>query len=245
MPLLTPVQARDRCFRDAACLPYSSPTLDVWDGIRECDADPRDGMLTLLYTGYRVPPGPRGREYSAGWCREHVWPQSRGGLQTSSPGAGTDLHNLFAADISINSARGKKHFSAGGGAVLDRSPAPGYSGATESRAGVRSWEPRDAAKGLVARAVLYMACQYAGDPLRLRLVRGVDCEDDGCLGDLTTVLEWNERFPPGPREAARNDTAERLQGNRNPFTDLPALAREIDFEQSGPRAAAPEADGRA
>lgn len=39
---------------------------------------------------------------------EHVWPKSHADLNTKTPGPGTDLHNLHAADISVNAERGNK-----------------------------------------------------------------------------------------------------------------------------------------
>ncbi len=148
-------------------------------------------------------------------------------MSTSSPGIGTDLHNLFAADKSVNSARQNKHFASlpGGKAVVDRSPMAGGDGALLARTSAEAWEPPDASKGEVARAALYMACMYAG---RLSLVRGFG-DSPGQMGDLSDLLDWNASFPPTSRERRRNDAVERFQGNRNPFTDDPLSADQIEW----------------
>ena len=89
---------------------HGSDVKDVWDALTMMDVSQRAGRIVLLYSGYEIPPGDRDEEYRAGWNREHVWPRSHGNLSTSRPGAGTDLHNLYAADISVNSNRGNKDF---------------------------------------------------------------------------------------------------------------------------------------
>lgn len=90
---------------------HGSDVKDVWDALTLMDASQKaSGRICLLYSGYEISPGDRDQEFQAGWNREHVWPRSHGNLSTSQPGAGTDLHNLYAADISVNSNRGNKDF---------------------------------------------------------------------------------------------------------------------------------------
>ena len=203
--------------------------VDAAEGSR-ASAPGRQRLVSLLYSEIAVPAGPRDGEYAeGGWTREHAWPQSRGAgrMGTGAPGMGTDLHNLFAADQSVNSARGNKHFAElpGGMPVVDRSPLlPGSDGRLLARASARAWEPPDGCKGAVARALLYMACQYSPDGLRL--VDGFG-EGPGELGRLSDVLAWNARFAPTARERRRNDVVEGLQGNRNPFVDDPGAADSI------------------
>lgn len=71
-----------------------------------------------------------------------------------------------------------------------------------------TFEPRDIAKGNVARALFYMHAEY-GLPL---------------LEDINLLKSWNRVDPPSEQEISRNDTIERLQGNRNPLIDDPELA---------------------
>jgi endonuclease I len=109
-----------------------------------------------------------------------------------------------------------------------------------------AWEPPDAAKGQVARAIFYMACMYCqggrnGQRTPLRLTEHDEglhcCRGDGgpgYLGKLSVLLAWNSAFPPLDAEKKRNSTVERVQGNRNPFIDLPELANMVAWESSPP-----------
>ena len=234
MPLETPTSFGSARISVPDCLPYSALAQqgrDTWDGVSLADSSDADpSKIVLLYSGYVIDPGARDREYADGrWTREHAWPRSRagGGMSTDAPGIGTDLHNLFAADHSVNSARNNRHFAylPGGHQVVDKSPMAGNDGRLDAKTSRDAWEPPDFSKGVVARAVLYMACAY---PDRARLVQGFS-ERPGELGNLTDILDWNDRFPPGPREKRRNDVVEQLQGNRNPFIDDPTLATDVEF----------------
>jgi endonuclease I len=248
---MTPEAFKAAFMKTPECLPYTAPAsegADVWDGVTSADASEDRTKIVLLYSRYEIPPGRRDREHSeGGWTREHVWPQSRGGLReaggrngmsTSSPGIGTDLHNLFAADRSVNSARQNKHFARlpGGEAVVDRTPMGGGDGALLAKTSIDAWEPPDACKGEVARAALYMACMYAD---RLNLVRGFG-DAPGEMGDLGDLLDWNYEFPPTDRERRRNDVVEGFQGNRNPFIDDPSSAGSIEWLRSRSSVHGPE-----
>ena len=239
---MTPAEFAETFMKAPAHLPYTgrSPAADVWDAVCAADAPAaqeggggdKGGLdkVQLLYSGYVIDPGPRDCEYRVGgWTREHVWPQSHGGMTTSRPGIGTDVHNIFAADQSVNSARSEKDFAdlPEGEHVVDASDTHGYSGALLAKTSDSFWEPPDKAKGGVARAMLYMACRYAGDGLRL--VAGPTEKGGTAMGDLATLLAWNERFPPDSRERRRNDLVERFQGNRNPFIDDHGLAGLVDW----------------
>lgn len=224
MMMISPSEFASRHVAPAKHLPYSGHARDgpdVWDVIREADATMDGAKTRLLYSGYEIPPGERDAEYAAGWTREHVWPRSKGGMTTSRPGAGTDAHNIFAADASVNSSRSNKMFrqlGVAGEAVFDKSPQGGADGRLLARASPHAWEPPDFSKGVVARALLYMACAYSEE------LGSVDA-----VGSLADILEWNKRFPPDERERRRNDIVERYQCNRNPFIDDPSLSDKIDW----------------
>ena len=122
------------------------------------DAALDSSKIILLYSGYVIDPGHRDHEYQAGWNREHVWPKSHAALTTSQPGPGTDIHNLHAADISVNAHRGNKDFDdllegeAGVQVVTDTSPPPGCSKMQRlCLVSNVAWEPPDAAKGTAPR----------------------------------------------------------------------------------------------
>jgi hypothetical protein len=41
------------------------------------------------------------------------------------------------------------------------------------------------------------------------------------------LKQWNELDPPSEVEKLRNDTVEKIQGNRNPFVDYPKLVNNL------------------
>ncbi len=153
------------------------------------------------------------------WNREHIYPQSRGGFVNATEdtpdginvwsssnaddlAAGhADAHHIRAEDGPENSSRSNKDYGL-----------TGYNGPSGTQG---SW------KGDVARAVFYMAIRYNG----LDVVNG-DIPDTtvGQLGDLTTLLSWNQSDPRDDFEMNRNNYIYTWQMNRNPFIDYPLLA---------------------
>ena len=67
----------------------------------------KDNKLLLLYTSYTAT-----QSQWNGWNREHVWPQSLGGGDTS--GGGADLHHIRPSDAGVNSSRGNKKYGEAG-----------------------------------------------------------------------------------------------------------------------------------
>ncbi len=75
----------------------------------------------------------------------------------------------------------------------------------------RQVEPRDIAKGNIARTLLYMHQEY----------------DLPLAEDIELLQSWNRVDPPSEQEISRNNVIERVQGNRNSFIDDPALADDL------------------
>ena len=150
---------------------------------------------------------------STSWHREHVWPNSRLGIERvseSSRNQGSDMHNLRAITPAVNSSRSDRFFSEGSGEA-DITDDGGF-------------YPGDAHQGDVARILFYMAVKY--DFLILT--------DDGLLdesnhytmegvkmGKLSLLLEWHKEDPVDDFEKNRNQKIFEAQGNRNPFIDKP------------------------
>ncbi len=174
--------------------------------------------------------------------KEHLWAQSHG-IDGKSP-AYSDLHHLRASDSAMNAARGN----------LDFDDCRGVSGAKEKNGNwytSGAWEPPDAAKGDIARALFYVDVRYepgstpVGD---LELVEAVGTgTESNVLGRLSTLLEWNELDPPDEFETRRNDLiAGTYQLNRNPFVDHPEWVRAVfdpEHWEGGGKAATVEVSG--
>lgn len=115
-----------------------------------------------------------------------------------------DLHNQFPIVRQMELERRRTHFSMIGD-VVTADAACGY------RRSFQNFEPPDHAKGVVARAVLYMQHQYSL-PL---------------IGPPSMYQQWHRQFPVTELEKRRNDVIEHLQGQRNPFIDDPSLVDDL------------------
>ncbi len=195
---------------------------DVYDILKDADQNPENNnQVWLIYSEE-----PRSKidlqtsnSIIGKWNREHIYAQSRGGFidgtSSFSDGINTwlptsandilaghaDVHHIRAVDGQENSSRGNKNYG------IDYN---GPAGSTSN-----SW------KGDVARALFYMAVRYNG----LNVVNGNPPETpDGYIGDLATLLTWNNIDLADDFEMNRNNIIYNWQKNRNPFIDLPNLA---------------------
>jgi hypothetical protein len=194
---------------------------DIINILKTADQNPENNnQVWLIYTEQ-----PRSKiDYQTGssivgkWNREHIYCQSRGNYgdlynlppdginvwSSTGPddiGAGlSDAHHLRAVDGQENSSRGNRNYG------VD------YNGPTLT--------PTSSWKGDVARACFYMAVRYNG----LNVVNGNPNESIiGQIGDLTTLLTWNQTDPRDDFELNRNNYIYTWQMNRNPFIDYPTL----------------------
>ncbi len=154
--------------------------------------------------------------------REHVWAKSHGGFSGLRP-MDSDAHNLRPADASVNEDRGNKDFD---------NVYPGGSQhpeATDCWYTNDVWEPGPATKGQVARILFYMATRYEGTDLEidLEVVDNINTYPLPRHGKLSTLLEWNNQYPPSDFERRRNERLFQIQQNRNPFVDNPEFANLI------------------
>ena len=108
------------------------------DNVWKVDCENNDtSKATTLYSNYHM----TSSDWSPTWScnREHVWPQSLGGGNTS--GGGADLHHIRPEKSGVNSSRGNKLF--------------GYQSG--------QYVPADNAKGDVARIILYVWVRWEND----------------------------------------------------------------------------------
>ncbi len=143
--------------------------------------------------------------------KEHVWPNSRGGNKVED-----DIHMPRPTISTENTARGNSVY---------------YEGKTSSASG---WDPYTAfnssigcyngegIRGECARIIFY--CVVASSSL---VLNDNTSNSGNNMGKLTDLLEWNIKYAVNEREYRRNEGAEYLQGNRNPFIDHPEYACKI------------------
>lgn len=113
-----------------------------------------------------------------------------------------DLHNLYPELTRVELARRSAQFGNLGDDVPSKFAAIGC----DLKSSFQLVEPRDAAKGNVARAIFYMHIEY-GLPI---------------VGQLQMFKQWHQMDPPDAEEHARNNNIASLQGNRNRFIDDPS-----------------------
>jgi endonuclease I len=199
--------------------------------MRAIDEDENNtANMLMLYTDQTLPKGSFGTSGGTVWNREHTWPQSYG---TDTEPARSDLHALFPAHANVNSQRSNYAFSyvPVGGSSLAQAP---QSFASESQ---RRFEPWDADKGRIARALFYMDIRYEGQN-SVGDLNLADRPNSGTrtMGLLSDLLAWNRMFAVDEWERKRNHFIywgvsfggrSFRQGNRNPFIDFPDLADAI------------------
>lgn len=148
---------------------------------------------------------------SDGMNAEHSWPQSffNQGLPMRA-----DLHHIFPTFMKPNNTRGSEPY-----AMVSR---PDYATNSGSKNGPEGFEPADAAKGDIARAMLYFVVRYYD----LNIKDGVSYKDFW-TSRVPMFLEWDRQDPPDAAEKRRNDLIAKFQGNRNPFVDDTTLAGRV------------------
>ena len=174
----------------------------------ETDCEKNGLKCVTIYTSFTSKYG------SADINREHVWPKSLGGYETSGPGA--DLHHIRPSESNVNSNRGNLKY--GNVTTSVKTSIGSNSGKVGGTYNGTYFEPNDNVKGDVARICLYMYVRYGGD-------------SSYTCGSITKVfqsvevlLEWCEMDPVDTWEMGRNEVIQAYQGNRNVFIDYPEYA---------------------
>ncbi len=176
------------------------------------------------------------------WNREHVWCQSHSNGLWGESGGGADLLHIRPTESRVNSARGNNKYAVISGSkntVIYRNAA-GQDMGPAGYTGGGLFEPLDQVKGDVARIVLYMYTHYNtysnvhgstnGNGRSnyfgtLHFTDIVSASNE--KGATELLLDWNELDPPDSLELSRNEAAQEIQGNRNPFVDHPEYAEAI------------------
>ena len=168
------------------------------------DGDPNNpNNLIGFYSG-------ESKYFNGSWTtfnREHVWPNSRGGGSVED-----DIHVIRPTIQAQNGSRGNAFFVEG-----HKSQSSGWDPAMET------WGD-EKYRGITARIVFY--CVVANSNFRL-----VDTNNDSTsaktMGKLSDLIRWNNEYPIDATEIQRNEAAEDIQGNRNPFIDHPEWVDKI------------------
>jgi endonuclease I len=199
---------------------------DVWAALIDMDRGATEDVVRLTYLNEdksAIPFGIRN------WIKEHLFPILKGvGVQGKDF---TDIHNLRPINPLVNFVRRDSFFGMCNILVkADTCAQPAEGGAADTCACNRLFEPPDAFKGQIARALMYMDLRYDGTEPNTLDLRLTDCpfEPERDMAYLSQMITWHYQYPPDARELYRNQRAcERWQGNRNPFIDHPTLASSL------------------
>lgn len=223
--LLDSVVAR---YRPDTVLDYANARDTLYAKVLAAD----DDTLRCIYSGYALylDPTQDPTQYvylngsSLGMNTEHVYPQGKG---ASDGNARSDMHHLFPTRIPVNEARGETPFADipdastqkwfRGTQILFSPPAQDRDTWSEARP-FTDFEPREAVKGDLARAVFYFYTMYraqanAADPNFFESQR-------------LTLCQWQAQDPADSAELVKTWRIAPYQaGKPNPFILDCTLAR--------------------
>ncbi len=158
------------------------------------------------------------------FSREHSYPYSWMPESSQDSANYSDLHLLYLVHQNkVNASRSNYPFN-----NLKSVTVNFYGGKFGlDSAGEFAYEPRDFAKGAVARSQFYICATYNRPGKTFTIP--TSNEFLGMNQDQTVLKRWNQQFPPSNWEIARHEYIAGVQNNRNPFVDNPDWACFIDF----------------
>ena len=176
-----------------------------------------NGNVECIYTGFQQPGGYV--TYPNPINAEHIVPQSFFG---SSEPMRSDIYILRPCHGNANSSRSNDPFGevddnqaqwygVNGNSYTSTGNQPANSDNWSEGSG-SLWEPREAKKGDVARAVFYYYTMYPDEGTNI-----------SACGNLETLYVWHVNDPPDAAEISRNTKINQVQGNKNPYVENPDL----------------------
>jgi uncharacterized protein YjdB/endonuclease I len=185
----------------------------MWTYYPQTDKDPSNtSQYIAYYSGVSMA--------KSGMNKEHVWPDSHGGGKdgtAGSPYVEADIHMPRPTDSNDNSSRGNSYYVEG--AV---SSSTGWDPVAYSTSKSLSWP--EYYRGDAARIIFY--CMVADSDLALSDGTSSSTPDN-TMGKISDLLKWNLNYSTNTIENQRNEAAQSIQGNRNPFIDHPEYACRI------------------
>ena len=163
--------------------------------------------LECVYTGYNktgYSSRSNAQSTSPQFNTEHTFPQ---GFFNSNLPMRSDIHHLYPTTNNSNSQRGNKPF----GIVTNGTPVTLGGGSFYNNT---TFEPRNAQKGMTARAMMYFVIRYQD-------------YSNHFSGQENILRSWHNNYPVTTIESTRNDDIFTVQNNRNPFVDYPQLEKRI------------------
>ncbi len=195
------------------------------------EIDSTSTRIVCIYTGYSIQrspnKNPRRDALEKGISRETIFPQSK-----AAEAAQSDVHNITPARVQVNSARSNLPFAeiplnevrTWFHGSEETTSAPTDNMEEYAKLANHAFEPRDAAKGRIARAMFYIYTIY-GDRV----------DADYFEQQKETLRKWHRNYPATEAEIERSrKVANSPQGNPNPFVLDPTLVDRIYFTKGTP-----------
>ena len=160
---------------------------------------------------------------------EHIWANSWWGHTINN--AYRDLFNLYPADAEANQRKSNNPIGIVDGKVAFDNGVTKVGKSTSYRIDslITVWEPADQWKGDFARTYFYMATTYQHMTHEWQTTEGLLTVDPAAWTTMRPwvydlMLAWADADPVDDIERERNEIIYHIQGNRNPYVDMPELA---------------------
>lgn len=186
----------------AAC--SRSPQRNYLDSLRSYWQGVYPNGGETLYCGKKFRPFDRNVNvehiYPMSWVTKQLGCGKRERCRHTSPRFNlieSDMHNMYPARKDVNQMRSAMAFS-----IIDGEHHQYENCDFEADFHKRRVEPRPAARGRIARAMLYMADEYGLEIYRKQ---------------RRLMERWNSQYPPDAEEKRHNRAVAKIQGKPNPY----------------------------
>ena len=201
----------------------------TWSGFAVSDVMP-DGTVRDRYSD--IERSFNGVQSVSGMNIEHIWANSWWGHTVNN--AYCDLLNLYPADGPANQRKSNNPIGIVDGKIMFDNGVikVGKSSSYRADSLITAWEPADQWKGDFARTYFYMATAYQHMTGEWQTTDGLLTVDPASWTTMRPwvyelMLQWAEEDPVDDIERERNEVIYGIQGNRNPYVDVPELAAYI------------------
>ena len=198
----------------------------TWAGFAAADALP-GGIVRDRYSNEQRMFN--GLQAVSGMNIEHIWANSWWGHTVNN--AYCDLLNLYPADGPANQRKSNNPIGIVDGKIMFDNGVVKVGKSSSYRADslITAWEPADEWKGDFARTYFYMATAYQHMTDEWQTTDGLLTVDPASWTTMRPwvyelMLQWADEDPVDDIERARNEVIYGIQGNRNPYVDVPELA---------------------
>ncbi|MDR9410909.1 MAG: endonuclease, partial [Balneolaceae bacterium] len=210
--------------------------------------DSKNNQLTGIYTGYTITLNPDADPSTDAYKKdinaEHAWPQNKG---AATEPARSDMHHLYPSYANANSSRGREPFieipdseteswwrndastTTPNANFIDEyserkdGHPSGLLHPESSSDFYDSWEPREDAKGDIARSMFYFYTMYKGQTN--------DADPNFFQVQKSYLRQWNNSEAVSDKEYQRTCAIAEISGNTvNPFVIDPTLVNRAYFE---------------